>query len=395
MFELLAPAGDFERLKIAFMYGADAVYVGGQNYSLRANAKNFSNEELNEATIYTHKLNKKIYVTVNIVFHQEDLIGLEDYLRYLEKIKVDGIIASDIAVIKIVRNLNLNLFIVLSTQASVYNEYSALFWKNLGVERIVLARETSKKDIKRIIDNTGVETEVFIHGAMCTSFSGKCILSNVTTNRDANRGGCAQVCRWCFENDDKPTFTMMSKDLNMINHIEEMMNMGVVSYKVEGRMRSIYYVATIIGTYRKIFDLIKEKKLTDSLKKYYLDILNRCANRESKDQFFEDETTKDDQYFSDRMEVTNKDFLGIVKSYDKNNKVLTIEQRNYFKLGDIVEFFGPNKEVVTYKINNLYDEHMNEIEVANHAQMTVKIKIDQEFEEYTMIRLKVFDVNNY
>ena len=376
MTELLAPAKDFEKLEIAFLYGADAVYVGGRNFGLRANATNFSNEELKKAVEYAHSLNKKIYVTVNIVFHDEDFTKLVDYLKYLEKINIDGVIVSDISVINLMKEQNINIFIVLSTQASSINEYNVKFWQNLGVKRVVLGREASKEEINRIIKNTGVETEVFIHGAMCTSFSGKCVLSNKTTLRDANRGGCAQVCRWCFDNENDPEFTMMSKDLNMINNIKDMMDMGVVSYKIEGRMRSIYYLATVVGTYRKIFDLVKQNKLTEDIKLKALNILNRVANRESKEQFFNNLPDHTDQYFGGRNEVTNKDFLGLVLDYNDSTKYVTLEQRNHFKKGDEVIFFGPNLEEYKYTVNEIYDENDNLIEVANHPKMIVKLKVD-------------------
>ncbi len=394
MYELLAPAGDLERLKIALLYGADAIYIGGQDFSLRANAKNFSLEEIKKATEYTHSLNKKLYVTINISFHEEDLNNLDEYLIYLNDISVDGIIVSDIVVINRVKKLGLNLFMVLSTQASTYNEYSTKFWQSLGIKRIVLARETNKKEIKRIINNTKVETEVFIHGSMCISFSGKCVLSNITTLRDANRGGCAQVCRWCFKNKNNPDFTMMPKDLNMIENIKEMMSLGVVSYKVEGRMRSVYYIATMISSYRKIFDLVISNKLTKKEEVYYLNILNRCANRESASQFFSKDTDYNDQYFSDRQEVTNKDFLGIVKSYDKHTKIVTLEQRNYLKKGDVVEFFGPNMETFTYEVNTIYNDNLEEIDIARHPKMIVKLKLETEVCENSFMRVKIFDKND-
>ncbi len=395
MTELLAPAGDFEKLKIAFLYGADAVYVGGRNFSLRANATNFSLEDIEKATKYAHTIGKKIYVTCNIVFQDDDVTGLSEYLKYLESINVDGVIASDIVVVSLIKKLGLDLFVVLSTQASTLNEYSVRFWQNLGVKRIVLAREASMVDTKRIIDNTGIEVESFIHGAMCMSFSGRCVLSNKTTLRDANRGGCAQVCRWTFENKDKPEFTMMPKDLNMIEHIKEMMDVGVVSYKVEGRMRSIYYIATVISSYRKIFDLIKNDKLTDGDKRYYLDILNRCANRESKGQFWDKLPSENEQYFAGRKEVTNKDFLGVVKSYDDKSGEIVLEQRNHFKKGDVVEFFGPNMETFTYSVNTIYNKDGEVIDVANHPQMIVKLKVDRFLPENAMMRVKIFDKNDY
>ena len=216
--ELLAPAGSLEKMKFAFLYGADAVYFGGKNYSLRANAKNFSLEEMKEAVFLAHSLNKHVYVTVNIVFHNEDLSGLEEYLRYLSSIKVDAIITSDIAVMNLINTKKIDLEIHVSTQASILNYEAALFYKKIGATRLVLAREASKYDIKRIKDETGLEIECFVHGAMCTSISGRCVLSNYCTNRDSNRGGCAQICRWMFdyEKDDKKVtetpFSMTPKD---------------------------------------------------------------------------------------------------------------------------------------------------------------------------------------
>ena len=196
--ELLAPAGSIDRLKIAFLYGADAVYLGGKNYSLRANATNFTNEEIKEACIYAHNLGKKIYVTVNIVFHNEDYEGLIDYLKELANYKVDAIISSDPSIIDIIKDNNIDLKVHLSTQMSTANKEAVMFWKKNGVERVVLARECSRKDIIDIIKNTGIEVECFLHGAMCSAYSGRCVLSNYFTNRDANRGGCAQICGWCF-----------------------------------------------------------------------------------------------------------------------------------------------------------------------------------------------------
>ena len=394
MVELLAPAGDIEKLKMAFHYGADAVYVGGRDFSLRANAKNFSLEELEEATKYTHSLNKKIYVTVNIIFHNDNFDNLEEYLVFLNKIKVDGVIVSDIAVIDMIKRLGLDLFIVLSTQNSTLNVGTVRFFQNLGVKRIVMARESSAENIKRIIDETGIEIETFIHGAMCTSISGKCVLSNYLTNRDSNRGGCVQACRWCYKVLDKPEFTMTSKDLNMINNIEAMINMGIVSFKIEGRMRSVYYIATVILAYRKMIDAVLSNSLTEEDKKYYLNILNRCANRDSKEQFFNELPTYEDQYYTSREEKTNQDFLGIVLDYDENTKICTIEQRNYIKVGDEIQFFGPNIETFNYKVHKMYDEDDNIIEIANHPRMIIKLPVSTKLNKFDMLRVKIFDKNN-
>ena len=394
--ELLAPAGDIERLKLAFHYGADACYIGGKDFSLRANAKNFSLEDIDEAVKYAHNLNKKVYVTVNIIFHNEDLDGLIKYLKELEKIKVDAVIVSDLAVVNIINENNINLEMHLSTQASTLNSYAAKFWKNNNVKRIVLAREASKEDIKAIKERTGLDLEVFIHGAMCTSFSGRCVLSNYATNRDSNRGGCAQVCRWMFDIEgSENTFMMMPKDLNMAYYLKDLINLGANSFKVEGRMRSVYYVASIIMTYRSLIDKIYDTNLTDADLKYAIDILNRTANRESTPQFFDKLPTYKEQYFNGREEQSNQDFLGIVRDYDENNGIVTLEQRNYFKKGDIVEFIGPNMETITYEINNIYDEDDNLIDIVRHPKMIVKLPIDVKLHKDDMMRLKVFDKRDY
>lgn len=388
--ELLAPAGDFEKMKYAFHYGADAIYCGGQNYSLRANAKNFTLEELKEAVTYAHNINKKIYVTVNIVFHDENLDGLKEYLIYLDKINIDGIIASDITVIKLVQELKLKFSVCLSTQASLLNSRAVKFWQSLGVTRVVPAREATREDLKRI-SKTGIEIETFIHGAMCTSISGKCILSNYVTNRDSNRGGCAQICRWEFASQDKPNFTIMPKDLNMVPFIKEEMGMGVKSFKIEGRMRSIYYIATVILSYRKMIDAANNNTLTKSDEKYYLKVLNRCANRESTPQFFDKLPGVNEEYWQGRTEVSNQDFLGLVLDYDDETNYATIEVRNYFKKGDEVQFIGPNIETFNYKINKIYNDQDEIIDVCRHPKSIIKIKVSKKLNKYDMMRVKAFD----
>ena len=394
--ELLAPAGDLERLKLAFHYGADACYIGGKNYSLRANAKNFSIEEINEACEYAHKLGKKVFVTVNIVFHNENLDGLIKYLKELEKAKVDAVIVSDIAVVNIINENNINLEIHLSTQASTLNSYAASFWKKLNVKRIVLAREASKEDIKAIKEKTGLDLEVFIHGAMCTSISGRCVLSNYATNRDSNRGGCAQVCRWMFDIEGSGnTFMMMPKDLNMAKYIKDLIDLGVNSFKVEGRMRSIYYVASIIMTYREILDKIDSNTLTQGDLDYAIAILNRTANRESAPQFFDKLPSYKEQYFNGREEQSNQDFLGIVKNYDEEKGIVTLEERNFLQKGDIVEFIGPNIETFTYEINNIYDEDDNLIDVARHPKMIIKLPVSVKLHKDDIMRIKVFDKQDF
>lgn len=395
MIELLSPAGDFERLKFALRYGADAVYIGGKNYSLRANAINFTNEEIKEATKFAHSLNKKVYVTVNIVLHDENIDGLKEYLLFLDSVNVDAIIVSDIYIMSLWKELNLKMELHVSTQASTLNKETALFYKELGASRVVLAREASEEDIKEIKDYTGLDLEAFIHGAMCTSISGRCIMSNYATNRDANRGGCAQVCRWNFALDDEngnelgENYQMCPKDLNMAIYIKDMIDAGVNSFKIEGRMRSIYYIATVLSSYRKIIDDVINNRINDKTINYYLKVLNRCANRESNPQFFKGLPNFKDQYYNGNREVSNQDFLGVVLSND--NGLITLEQRNYFKKGTIVEFISPNFEETEYTIEDIYDEDMNLIEEANHAQMIVKFKTEIPLCKDDIMRLKTID----
>ena len=393
--ELLAPAGSLEKIKYAFMYGADAVYFGYKNYSLRANAKNLDLDEIKTAVGYAHSLGKKVYVTVNIVFHNEDFKGLKDYLIYLSEIKVDAIITSDVAVMNMIRENNIDLCIHVSTQASILNYEAALFYKDLGATRVVLAREASKEDIKRIKRETGLEIECFVHGAMCTSISGRCVLSNYCTNRDSNRGGCAQIYRWTFDYEKdgekvcEEPFSMTPKDLNMVPFIKDMIDAGVNSFKIEGRMRSIYYVSTVILIYRRLIDKILNDTLTPEYSNYALNILNRVANRESTPQFFDKLPGVNEQYYLGRCEYSNQDFLGLVIDY--KDGIATIEERNYFKIGDEVQFFGPSTETKNFRIEEILDEDGKIVEEANHPQMIVKIRVPFELKKHDMMRLKVFD----
>ena len=395
--ELLAPSGDIERLKIACLYGADAIYFGGQDYSLRANALNFSLDDIKEATEFAHKLGKRVHVTVNIVFHDKDLNGVKEYIQKLDEIGVDALIVSDVVVMQMMKDLGLKAELHVSTQASTLNYETVKFYQSLGAKRVVMARESSKENIEKIKKETGVDIECFIHGAMCTSFSGRCVLSNYATNRDSNRGGCAQVCRFIFDADNSDQiFSMTPKDLNMVSNIKEMIDIGVNSFKVEGRMRSIYYVATVMNVYRNLIDKVMDGTINEAYTKYYLSILNRCANRDSTEQFFHGLPGKDEQYFLGRDEVSNKDFLGFVKEYDEDTHMLTLEQRNYFKPGDVVEFFGPNLEPTTFVIpEELYNEKGEKIEAANHPQMIVKFTVNMSLKSFDMMRIKMFDISDF
>ena len=397
--ELLAPAGNLDKLKVAFLYGADAVYLGGKNYSLRANAKNFSIEEIKEACDYAHNLRKKVYVTVNIIFHNEDIEGLVDYLKELSRCGVDAIISSDPLIIDLVNDNKINLHIHLSTQMSTSNSEAVKFWQSLGVERVVLSRESSKENIKSIIDKTGIEVETFVHGAMCAAYSGRCVLSNYFTGRDANRGGCAQICRWTFDLYDKDKnlvnkstdneFTMSSKDLSMITVLSDMIDIGIKSLKIEGRMRSDYYIATVVSTYREAIDLYYKNELTKDKIEYFSKVLNRVANRESTVQFYNEFPGVEAQYFLGRQEVSNQDFLGIVLDYDEKDKIVTITQRNYFKPGDKVEMFGPNIETFSFTMGEISDEEGNQLEVARHPKEIIKFKLDKKVYKDDIMRVKV------
>lgn len=387
MTEVLSPAGDLERLKWALMYGADAVYIGGYNYSLRANANNFSIQDITEGVAFAHSLGKKVYVTVNILFHNEDLEGLTEYLTTLSDIGVDAFIVSDLAVIKRIRELNLKPEIHISTQESSVNKLAVKFWESVGATRVVLARECSKIDIIDIKNNTNAELEVFIHGAMCTSYSGRCVLSNYVTKRDSNRGGCSQVCRFIFKTKKYDDFQIASKDLSMIDHIPELVDMGVSSLKIEGRMRSMYYIATVVNTYKNVVTLYKEGKLTNELMEYYKRVLNRLSNRENKSQFFTGDVNRSDQYYTGRKEVSNQDFLGVVLDYSDN--VMKIEQRNNFKVGDTIEVFGPNTLATKIKVDSVINEENESISVANHPQEVLYVKVPFKVEKNDILRVPI------
>ena len=383
--ELLSPAGDLERLKVTLLYGADAVYIGGKKYSLRANATNFDLDEIKEGVEFAHKLNKRVHFTLNIAFHEKDLDDLYEYIDDVVNCGVDAFIVSDYSIASYIKN-KYKVEVHISTQDSTTNYLSASYLEEKGFDRIVLARELSSDEIKEINEKVNIDTEVFIHGAMCTSISGRCALSNYITNRDANRGGCAQVCRFAFTT-DKNDFTFAVKDMNMAPHIKELIDIGVKSFKVEGRMRSIYYLATVIGTYRKLIDDIYNNSLTEERLNKYIERLNRVANRETSSHYFKHEADYTDEYFTGRQEISNQDYLALVDSYDKDNKCLNIIERNYFEVGDKVEIFSPTEEY-TITIDKLYDENMNSIDIARHPGELLKIPFEKELPKYSMIRIK-------
>lgn len=388
--ELLSPAGDLERLKVTLLYGADAVYLGGKLYNLRANATNFSLEDLKEGCQFAHKLGKKVFLTLNIVFHNEDILGVNDYIRDVVEAGIDAFIVSDLAIIRYIKQHYPQVEVHLSTQASTMNYEAALFYKSMGVDRIVLARELSKDEIKEIIDKASIDIEVFIHGAMCTCVSGRCSLSNYVTNRDANRGGCSQVCRFAFTTDDGSNFTMATKDLNMVRYVSELIEMNVTSMKVEGRMRSLYYLATVIGAYRKIIDNYYNHTLTDEVLNRQEKILDRVANREVSTHYYLKEADASDQYYTGRVEISNQDYLGQVIDYDRDKCLLQIKERNYFKVGDKVTLFTPGDEM-TFTVSKIYDDSYNLVDVARHPDNIyfIEIKIAFDVCAYSMLRKEI------
>ncbi len=385
--ELLSPAGDLERLKVTLLYGADAVYIGGEKYSLRANATNFTLENIKQACDFAHKLNKKVYLTLNIVFHNEDMEGVEEYIQQVVMAGIDAFIVSDPFIISYIKTNFPNVEVHLSTQNSTSNYKAVEYFKNEGVKRVVLAREVQLEDMKEIIKRTGIDIEIFIHGAMCTCFSGRCALSNYVTNRDANRGGCSQVCRFAFKTTEEKDFTMASKDLNLSKYIGQIIESGIKSLKVEGRMRSLYYLATVIGTYREIIDSYYNNNLSEEKMSLLEQRLNKVANREVSSQYLMKEADHTDQYYSGRQELSNQDYLGLITGYDYQNNCIILIERNYFSPGDQTEIFTPSGETYQYTIDKIYDENMNELDVACHPEEVLKLKFQKQLPPYSMIRL--------
>ena len=381
--ELLSPAGDLERLKVTLLYGADACYIGGYKYGLRANAINFSLEEIKEACDFAHNLGKKVYLTMNMVFHNEDYLEVKEYIKEVVERGIDAFILSELNLVSYIKKNYPHVEVHISTQNTNTNYLSVQFLKSLGVDRVVLAREVGFNDIEKIRKLVDIDLEVFIHGAMCTFYSGRCALSSYFTNRDANRGGCSQVCRFLFKDDKDSFFSLATKDLNLIDYITKL-----IDFKVEGRMRSIYYLATVIGTYRKLIDKYYMNNLTIEDVKKFKTNLERVSNRDNSSQYMKNNIDYNDQYYlTERSEKSNQDFLALVLSYDKDNKILHLKQRNLFSKGDKVVLFTPTNEL-SFIVNEIYDEKDNLIEVANQADSYVKIKLDVDFDvnKYAMIK---------
>ncbi|MRX71359.1 collagenase-like protease [Bacillus lacus] len=397
--ELLAPAGNLEKLKIAVHYGADAVFIGGREYGLRSNADNFSQEEMAEGVQFASKYGARIYVTTNIFAHNENIEGLEEYLMGLQDAGVAGIIVADPLIIETCRRVAPKLEVHLSTQQSLSNWKAVQFWKEEGLERVVLARETSAEEIKEMKEKVDIEIETFIHGAMCIAYSGRCVLSNHMTARDSNRGGCCQSCRWdydlyqqdgnsevpLFDNGDAP-FAMSPKDLKLIESIPRMIELGIDSLKIEGRMKSIHYVATVVSVYRKVIDAYCADPENFVIQREWLQELDKCANRETAPAFFEGVPGYQEQMFGTHGRKTEFDFAGLVLHYDEETKMVTMQQRNFFKKGDKVEFFGPEISNFTSVVDEIWDEKGNELDAARHPLQIIKFKVEQPVFPNNMMR---------
>ncbi|PXW91781.1 putative protease [Streptohalobacillus salinus] len=397
--ELLAPAGNLEKLKFAIHYGADAVYIGGKQFGLRSNAGNFTFEEMAEGVAFAKQYNAKVYVATNIIAHNENLAGAADYFKKLYEIGISAVIAADPALIQACKEAAPDLEVHISTQASIANWKTAEFWKNEGSPRVVLAREVSVAEIREMKEKVDIEIEAFIHGAMCISYSGRCVLSNHMTSRDANRGGCAQSCRWkydLFENgvetdtevseEAEELYTMSSQDLSMVEHLPDLIEAGVDSLKIEGRMKSIHYVATVVNVYRTIIDAYFEDPDNYQLKQEWVDEIWKAAQRNLSTAFYYGEPTSKDQLYGKPERLPKYDFAGLVLDYDATTQIATIQQRNNFGVGDDVEFFGPNFHHFKQTITELYDEKGEPLERAKHAMMITKVKVDQPVVYLEMMR---------
>lgn len=400
--ELLAPAGDLEKLKMAITYGADAVYLGGESFGLRKASKNFSLEEIEEGIKFAHDRGKKVYVTLNIVPHDDDMEGLEEYVSKLYEIKADAVIVSDLGMLSVIKRTVPDLPIHISTQASVTNYETIMFYYNLGIRRIVLARELSFKEIENITRKIpkDMEIEAFVHGAMCISYSGRCLLSNYMTGRDANRGDCAHPCRYKYAlveekrpgqyfpvfEDEQGTFIMNSKDLCMIEHIPELIKSGIKSLKIEGRVKSSYYVATVVRSYRMALDEYYRNPAEYKFNEKWLDEIKKASYRDFTTGFYFGKPTEEAQVYTSSSYIRGYDFVGLVLDYDKESRIATVEQRNRMYVGDEIEVFGPNKDYFTQTISKMWDEEGNEIEVAPHPQQIVKIYMEQAVDKMDIFR---------
>lgn len=402
--ELLAPAGNMEKLRFALEYGADAVYLGGKAFGLRAYGGNFGESEMREAVRFAHELNKKVYVTVNIIAHNEDLDGLPDYLRSLAEIGVDAAIVADAGVFRLARQVAPNLPLHVSTQASTANWSAAAFWYELGAERVVLAREVSLVETRKIAERVPVEIESFVHGAMCISYSGRCLLSNYFSEiRDSNRGQCIQACRYKYkvveeqrpgqyfpiEEDERGTYIFNSKDLCLLPFVPQMAEAGVTSFKIEGRMKSAHYVATVTGVYRQALDAYLREGAAYHVRPEWYRELEKISHRPYTTGFSVGRPSEQDQVYTGSSNTQTHEFIGLVLGYDAQTGTALVEQRNHFAVGETVEFRTPEGDVFTQVLADLQDEAGERIELAPHPRMHVRFQTVRPVSRHSLMRREV------
>ena len=392
--ELLAPAGDLERLKIAVMYGADAVFIGGKRFSLRSRASNFEVSDIKEGVKFAKTYGAQIHVTVNMLPHDEDFDGLEEYIRDLDKVGVSAVICASLYIAKKVVAMKTNMEVHLSTQQSALNKLSTDFYQELGIKRVVLGRELSMEQISSISKNSDIDIEAFIHGGMCSNYSGRCTLSNFLTLRDANRGGCAQSCRWKYHviedgkdiSDLNKLFSMSSKDLMAAKFIPQLIEAKVSSLKIEGRMKSLYYIATVVRGYRHLIDAYyANRNLTEQEIEYFIDEITRAENRPVDSGFYKGRPGVSGHIYARSSENVTHDFLGTVLLKEENR--VLVEVRNKFEKGEVIEFFGPELETYRLDFSEAYDYKDNEkIEVCNVPMQQVWIETNLNIKESYLIR---------
>lgn len=398
--ELLAPAGNMEKLKMALLYGADAVYLGGKAFGLRAFGGNFTNEELQEAVDFAHKLGKKIYVTVNIFPHNSDIAKLPAYLTFLNEIKVDAILVADLGVFTLAKEYAPDVELHISTQANNTNWVAVNAWAELGASRVVLAREMSLEEIKEIREKCSVELEMFVHGAMCISYSGRCLMSNYLTGRDANRGSCAQPCRWNYAlveekrpgqyfpvlEDERGTYIFNSKDMCLLPYLPDVIASGVDSLKIEGRMKSVHYAASVVKAYREAIDSYFAAPEQFEVKKEWVEELDKVSHRAYTTGFYYGRPTEKDQIYGTSSYTQTSDFVGLVLDYDEKTGFATVEQRNNMKVGQEIEIFQPHLAGYRQILQEMYNDEGEAIQVAPHPQQIVKIRMDKPVEPYGILR---------
>ena len=398
--ELLAPAGNMEKLKMALLYGADAVYLGGKAFGLRAFGGNFTNEELQEAVDFAHKLGKKIYVTVNIFPHNSDIAKLPAYLTFLNEIKVDAILVADLGVFTLAKEYAPDVELHISTQANNTNWAAVNAWAELGASRVVLAREMSLEEIKEIREKCSVELEMFVHGAMCISYSGRCLMSNYLTGRDANRGSCAQPCRWNYAlveekrpgqyfpvlEDERGTYIFNSKDMCLLPYLPDVIASGVDSLKIEGRMKSVHYAGSVVKAYREAIDSYFAAPEQFEVKKEWVEELDKVSHRAYTTGFYYGRPTEKDQIYGTSSYTQTSDFVGLVLDYDEKTGFATVEQRNNMKVGQEIEIFQPHLAGYRQILQEMYNDEGEAIQVAPHPQQIVKIRMEKPVEPYGILR---------